>query len=150
MKKYTFGLSIVSFIGGCIVNFSGQYSDGLIIILLLLFVVETISFLATGIIKETITWKIFFRETIKHILLVTIIIISYMLDFILGTEDRFKNATLLFYIGVEMTIIIGYAVSVGIPMPEVITKFIEQIENGKTNGESDTNTELKSDEDKKS
>jgi len=150
VKKYTFGLSIVSFIGGCIVNFSGQYSDGLIIILLLLFVVETISFLATGIIKETITWKIFLREILKHILLVTIIIISYMLDFILGTEDRLKNATLLFYIGIEMTTIIGYAVSVGIPMPEVITKFIEQIENGKTNDESDTDTELKSDEDKKS
>ena len=73
-----------------------------------------------------------------------------MLDFILGTEDRLKNATLLFYIGIEMTTIIGYAVSVGIPMPEVITKFIEQIENGKTNDESDTDTELKSDEDKKS
>lgn len=149
MKKYTFGLSIVSFAGGCIINFSGQYSNGLIMILLLLLVVETISFLSTGIIKESLTWKFFLKEMLKHVLLATIIIISYMLDFILGAEDRFKNSTLLFYVGIEMTNIIRHAISVGIPLPEIIIKLIEQIESGKTNGESDVKIEQQSDEEKK-
>ncbi len=131
MKEYSIGLSFFALVGGLVINYSSIYSSWLVMILLLLFAVDIISLILTSIILESFKWLNVLREFLKCFLLMTIILVSFVLDELLETGDMIKNITLLFYIGNTMTSIIGHAISVGIQMPDQIVNLIEELQKRK-------------------
>ncbi|WP_019243980.1 MULTISPECIES: phage holin family protein [Bacillus] len=129
MKLSSLRLPLFAFLGGSLIHMSGEYSQWILMVLGWLLVIDLVSFLLVGIITKTLKWEIFIKETLKRGLLIGIIIISFILDELLNTGDMIRNATLLFYISNEMAIILGYAIKVGVPLPDWIVKIVEFIQN---------------------
>lgn len=129
-------LPIVAGVTGSVLNANGDYTHYLIYVLSVLLVFEFIAFLLAEKISDTLSWKSFLTETLKKVLLVALISISYILDGMLQTESVIVNSTLIFYIGNEMMYIIGLAVKAGVPIPDIIVKVVEDKKKEKQN-ESD-------------
>lgn len=130
MKASSYGLPLFALFAGSAIHMSGNYDLWLVKVLSVFLIMDLVAYLLAGKIKDSLVWKEFVKETMKRVILVGIIAISYVCDQLLGTGDLIKNSTLLFYISYEMATIISYGIKVGIPMPEELEKLVGTIING--------------------
>ncbi|MFS0780461.1 phage holin family protein [Bacillus sp. 1P06AnD] len=106
---------------------TGVYSRWLLMALAVLLAVDLVSYILSERILSQLVWNSFLKETLKRFLIMGIIVISFVLDKLLGTGDIIKNATMLFYIATEMTTITNYAIKTGLPVPDLIKRIVQAI-----------------------
>lgn len=85
----------------------------------------------TGILKALVTKKmdskIGYKGFIRKAGIMLVIIIANLLDLLTGSEFLFRSMAILFYIGLESLSITENLGHLGVPLPETITKYLQQL-----------------------
>lgn len=129
MKKLGLILPIFAFLSGSIINVSqnsANYTHWLLLALAVLLGIDFISYLFSEKIAKQLQWIQVLKEIYKNILVGGVIVISFILDGILQTGETMRHATIIFYIGYEMMIILSYAAQMGLPLPAKLEEFMKE------------------------
>lgn len=98
--------------------------------LTVLFIFMVIDIL-TGVMKVLVTKevdsKIGYKGFIRKAGIMLVIIIANLLDLLTGSEFLFRSMAILFYIGLESLSIIENLGKIGVPLPQAIKKYLQQL-----------------------
>lgn len=80
-----------------------------------------------GIVTKKVDSKIGYKGFIRKAGIMLVIIIANLLDLLTGAQFLFRSMAILFYIGLESISIIENLGHIGVPLPEQIKKYLQQL-----------------------
>ena len=116
-------------IGGFIGWFWGG-ADGLLYALLTFIIVDYITGLMCGIIREELSSDISFKGIFRKVLILMLVGVAHILDaLVIGTGSVLRTAVICFYISNEGLSIIENAAELGLPIPAQLKRVLKQLKS---------------------
>ena len=120
-------------IGGFLGWFWGG-ADGLFYALITFVIVDYITGLMCGIVKQELSSDIGFRGIFRKVLIFMLVGIAHILDaLVIGTGSVLRTAVICFYLSNEGLSIIGNAADLGLPIPAQFKRVLKQIKSDSSN-----------------
>ena len=116
-----------SIIGTWFVYFIGGWQL-LLTILVVFMVIDIVTGLIKALIKRKLNSKIGYKGFLKKASIMLVIILANWLDMLtISDVPVFKTIAIYFYIGMEGLSILENLKQIGVPIPRVISKYIDQL-----------------------
>lgn len=93
-------------------------------------VIDYVTGVTVAFIDGTVDSKVGFKGILKKVLMLILLIVSVLLDRLLGTEWLFRTATCYFLIGNEGLSILENIAKTGMPLPEKLKEGLLQLKEG--------------------
>ena len=120
-------------IGGFLGGFWGG-ADGLFYALITFVIVDYITGLMCGIVKQELSSDIGFRGIFRKVLIFMLVGIAHILDaLVIGTGSVLRTAVICFYLSNEGLSIIENAADLGLPIPAQFKRVLKQIKSDSSN-----------------
>ena len=129
--------SLLAGISGTLVSFLlGDWTTGLNILATMM-VLDFCTGLMKGIYYKRLDSKVGFKGVLKKFSIIIVIILANLGDTLIGNEDPiFKTMAIYFYIAIEGISLIENLKLIGVPIPDFITQFFNQLKERGNNKEN--------------
>lgn len=126
MEKIIHAISIYF---GAIIGFMYGDTSGLLIALIAMMVVDYITGIIKGIVKQKLSSKHGFKGICKKVIILLLVSVAHLIDvYVLGGEKAvIMTITACFYIGNEGLSILENAIEIDLPVPKKLKKALKQI-----------------------
>lgn len=121
--------TIVATIGTLFAWLFGEW-DLMFKVLASFMVIDYVTGIIVAFIENTVDSKVGFKGILKKVLMLILLIVSVLLDRLLGTEWLFRTATAYFLIGNEGLSILENIAKTGLPLPEKLKEGLLQLKEG--------------------
>jgi toxin secretion/phage lysis holin len=120
---------IVAGSGSTVAYFFGGWT-ALLQILVVFIAIDYLTGLVAAGYDGKLSSKVGFRGIAKKIMILTMVAVAHAIDIVLGGDSHFiRDAVIFFYLANELLSIIENAGKTGVPIPNVLTKAVDVLNN---------------------
>ena len=127
--------SVFAVIGAFLGFYFGKL-DGLLIVLCIFSIIDYLTGIISAIMQKNLSSAIGFKGLMKKKLMFIFVGMANLIDiYLIGSGQVLRSAVIFFYLSNEGLSITENAVEIGLPIPPVLTKFLNKVNEASQNKE---------------